>query len=79
MLKTPSLEDVVQFLRNDRARGFAIEIEVDSTIQPDEDAEKQRRTEFVTTVGGLVQQAAPLVMQAPQCLQPVRSGPLPSK
>lgn len=66
LLKTPSLEDVVQFLRNDRARGFAIEIEVDSTIQPDEDAEKQRRTEFVTTVGGLVQQAAPLVMQAPQ-------------
>jgi hypothetical protein len=56
---------VFAFLRNDRLRGFVIEIETDSTIQPDEDAEKQRRIEFVTSVGGLFQQAAPLVMQAP--------------
>lgn len=66
MLKKPSLEEVMAFLRNDKARGFTIEIETDSTIQPDEDAEKQRRVEFVTAVGGLFQQAAPLVMQAPQ-------------
>jgi len=65
ILKRPSFEEVVAFLRNDRARGFVIEIETDSTIQPDEDAEKQRRIEFVTSVGGLFQQAAPLVMQAP--------------
>lgn len=65
-LKKPSLEEVIQFLRNDKARGFTIEIETDSTIQPDEDAEKQRRVEFVTAVGGLFQQAAPIVMQAPQ-------------
>jgi hypothetical protein len=66
MLKKPSFEEVVAFLRNDRARGFVIEIETDSTIQPNEDAEKQRRIEFVTAVGGLFQQAAPIVMQAPQ-------------
>lgn len=66
VLKTPSVEEVTAFLRNDRARGFVIEIETDSTIQPDEDAEKQRRMDFVTTVGGLFQQAAPIVMQAPQ-------------
>lgn len=65
-LKKPSLEEVMAFLRDDRARGFTIEIETDSTIQPDEDAEKQRRVEFVTAVGGLFQQAAPIVMQAPQ-------------
>lgn len=65
-LKKPSLEEVVAFLKNDKARGFTIEIETDSTIQPDEDAEKQRRVEFVTAVGGLFQQAAPIVMQAPQ-------------
>lgn len=65
-LKKPSLEEVIQFLRNDKVRGFTIEIETDSTIQPDEDAEKQRRVEFVTAVGGLFQQAAPIVMQAPQ-------------
>ena len=64
-LKLPAFEDVAAFLKNDRARGFVIEIETDSTIQPDEDADKQRRIEFVTAVGGLFQQAAPLVMQAP--------------
>lgn len=66
MMDKPSFEEVMEFLSDDRTRGFTIEIETDSTIQPDEDAEKNRRTEFVTAVGGLFQQAAPLVQQAPQ-------------
>lgn len=66
IMEQPSFEEVTAFLANDRARGFVIEIETDSTIQPDEDAEKNRRVEFVTAVGGLFQQAAPIVMQAPQ-------------
>jgi hypothetical protein len=65
ILKKPTFEEIAQFLRDDKTRGFVIEIETDSTIQPDEDAEKQRRVEFVTSIGGLFQQAAPLVMQAP--------------
>lgn len=65
LLKKPALEEVEQFLRDDKARGVVIEVETDSTIQPDEDAEKQRRMEFVTSVGTLFQQAAPLVLQAP--------------
>jgi hypothetical protein len=65
-LKMPTFEDVMAFLKDDKARGFTIEIETDSTIQPDEDAEKQRRTEFITAVGGFIAQAAPLVERAPQ-------------
>ena len=65
LLKKPTQEEVATFLQNDRARGFTIEIETDSTIQPDEDAEKQRRIEFGTALGGMFQQAAPIVMQAP--------------
>jgi hypothetical protein len=65
LLKKPTQEEVAAFLRNDRARGFTIEIETDSTIQPDEDAEKQRRIEFGTAIGGIFQQAVPVVMQAP--------------
>lgn len=56
---------VMELLRNDRMRGFVIDIETDSTIQPDEDAEKQRRTEFITAVGSFLQQAAPMIQQAP--------------
>lgn len=65
MLQQPAFEEVVQFLRNDKARGFVIEIETDSTIQPDEDAEKQRRMEFVTAIGMLMKEAGPMVAQAP--------------
>jgi hypothetical protein len=65
LLKQPAREEVAQFIANDRSRGFIIEVETDSTIQPDEDAEKNRRIEFITAVGGMFQQAAPLVMQAP--------------
>ena len=53
-------------LANDDMRGYRIEVETDSTIQPDEDAEKQRRTEFVTAIGGLLQQAVPLLGAAPE-------------
>lgn len=44
-----SIEDVIELLRDDKARGFAFEIATDSTIMTDEMAEKQSRTEFLTT------------------------------
>lgn len=41
------IDDVVDLLRDDRARSFAFEIETDSTILTDELAEKQARAEFM--------------------------------
>lgn len=61
----PTIEKVMGLLRNEKLRPFVLEIETDSTIQPDEDREKQRRVEFLTAIGGFVQQAGPLVMQTP--------------
>lgn len=55
-------------LKDEKLRGFRIDIETDSTIQPDEDAEKQRVNEFLTAVGGFMQQAFPLVQAAPELL-----------
>jgi hypothetical protein len=66
VLEKPTMDEVVQFLKDDRARSLMIEIETDSTIQPNEDEEKQRRLEFVTAIGGLVQQAVPIATQVPQ-------------
>ena len=66
LLDQATIEAVMGLLRDDQTRGFVIEVETDSTIQPDEDAEKARRIEFVTSIGGLFQQAAPIVLQAPQ-------------
>jgi hypothetical protein len=61
-----TLEQVMQLLREQRVRPFVLDIETDSTIQPDEDAAKQRATEFVTAVGGYMGQALPLVQAVPQ-------------
>lgn len=66
MLSSPTIEDVMQLLRSGAAREFRIDIETDSTIQPDEDAEKARRTEFLTAVGGFMQQVGPMVQVMPQ-------------
>ncbi|MGO6845772.1 hypothetical protein ACC764_10170 [Rhizobium ruizarguesonis] len=65
MMQQPAIDEVVQLLRNDSIRGFQIDIETDSTIEPDEDAEKQRRMEFVQMIGGFLQQAGAMAQQNP--------------
>ena len=62
----PTLEKVVELLRTERVRPYALDIETDSTIQPDENAEKQRRSEFLTALGGALGQLAPMVQAQPQ-------------
>lgn len=61
-----TLEKIVGLLREQRVRPFVLEIETDSTIQPDEDAQKQRASEMVTAVGGYMAQAFPLVQSLPE-------------
>lgn len=61
-----TVEKVMALLREQRLRPFILDIETDSTIQPDEDANKQRATEFVTAVGSFMQTTLPLLQQVPQ-------------
>lgn len=49
------IDDVVELLRDDKARSFAFEIETDSTILTDELAEKQARAEFIKAFNGAAQ------------------------
>ena len=58
----------IALLRDDKLRSFRIDVETDSTAQPDEDAEKQRRLEFVDAVGTILEKAVPLVQAAPQLM-----------
>ena len=55
----------VELLRNHSARQFRIDVETDSTIAPDEQAEKVAVNELLTTVGGFLQQSLPVVQAAP--------------
>lgn len=63
---TVTIDMVMKFLRDNRMRGFSLDIETDSTIQPDEDAAKQRATEYIAAMSALFQQAIPAVQQVPQ-------------
>jgi hypothetical protein len=63
----PMVGDLAIALLQDRAkRQFRIDIETDSTIEIDQNAEKAARSEFVTAVGGFIEQASPVLAQAPE-------------
>jgi hypothetical protein len=55
----PTWEEVCAVLQNDKLRGFKIDIETDSTVQPDADAEKAARTELLTALGDFSQRVIP--------------------
>lgn len=61
-----SLEDIDALLKSDKIRPFLLDVETDSTIAPDENAEKQRRTEFLGAVGTFIGQTMPMVQEFPQ-------------
>lgn len=56
LMELPTWEDVEKLIRNDTMRCFRIDIETDSTIKTDQDAEKKARTEFLGAAGGFIQQ-----------------------
>jgi len=62
----PTLDQVFHFLRDNRAKAFVLDIETDSTIMADENAEKQRRTEFVGVLSTLLPQLAQMISMEPK-------------
>lgn len=61
------LIDPAMALLKDRVlRNFRVEIAADSLVQMDENAEQQRRVEFLGAVGGFIEKAAGVGAQAPQ-------------
>lgn len=59
-------ESAVQLLKNGVARHFSIDIEADSTIMPDLEADKAATSEFLTAIGGFIEKSLPAVQQAPE-------------
>jgi len=62
----PTIEQVLYFLKDNRAKAFVLDIETDSTIMADENAEKQRRTEFITALGPLLNQLSMMIQAEPK-------------
>ncbi len=62
-LNTPSWEDVIELLRNEKLRSFRIDIETDSTISLNDEYEKEGITEFMTAFGQMTSQLGPATEQ----------------
>jgi hypothetical protein len=59
-------QQAIQVLRSDDMRGYQVDIETDSTVFEDAEAEKNSRVEFLTAMGGFIQQWIPVVQAVPE-------------
>lgn len=64
-MKVDATQEIMTLLRNDKLRGFRVDIETDSTIQPDASEEQKNRVDllggistFIAGIGPAVQQGA---------------------
>lgn len=65
ILKSPTWEDVQGLLTNNAMRQFRIDIETDSTIEPNETDEQERTVQFLQAITGFFAQVGPLVAAQP--------------
>lgn len=57
---------VEQLLRDDTSRNFRIDVETDSTLEPDQQEEKQTAVEFMTAMTAFMKEAGPMAAQGPE-------------
>lgn len=60
-LNTPDWESVLELLKNDLQRAYRIDIETNSTIEANEQMDKQNITEALAAMGQFIQGVTPLV------------------
>jgi hypothetical protein len=60
------IPQAIALLRDEASKNFRIEVTSDSMIYQDEQQEKADRMAFLSAVGGFIQQAVPMVQQAPE-------------
>lgn len=65
LAETVTIDQVYEFLRDEKLRPFVLDIESDSTIFANEMAEKESRAEFLQVFGLTMQQLSALVAQEP--------------
>ena len=62
----PYVEQALALLRDEPLRNFSIDIEDDTLVQLDKQADQQSRLAFLTTVGGFLDKAVALGRQVPE-------------
>ena len=60
-----AFQKTIQLIKSEKERCANIGIETDSTIMPDEAAEREDRMQFLSSAGAFLQQAGPMALQFP--------------
>lgn len=68
LMDEPTWEDVDNLFKNISLRCFKLDIETDSTIKSDQEAEQMSRVNFLKAAGGFMQQAAGLGESHPEIM-----------
>jgi len=68
MADRPCWDEVLQFIRNEPERRFLIDIETDSSVVADQQAQQQQAVQFMTAVGGYLKSATDAVQATPELL-----------
>lgn len=74
MLSDPSWEEVFGLIRNNPVRCFRIDIETDSTIKMDEQADKASRIEFIEAIGKYIGSAMQTAQEQPEMMPFLAQG-----
>jgi len=64
-------DKALEILRSDKLRGFRVDIETDSTLQADAEADKMAATELFSATMQGINAIAPIVQVAPELVDPV--------
>ena len=59
-------QNAIKLLKDERMRGFRLDVETNSTILADDDEEKGRRIEALSAIGDFIERAMPLITQVPE-------------
>jgi hypothetical protein len=62
----PTLDQVITLLKDQRTKAFVLDIETDSTIQINENEQKQRTSEFIAVLAQVLPQLMQMVQALPQ-------------
>jgi hypothetical protein len=66
MRKMQMIAEAIMLLRQDKMRGFRIDIETDSTVQGDAQQEQAQRVEFLTATTKFIETAAQVTQMVPE-------------
>jgi hypothetical protein len=66
IMAQPTLDQVLKLIKDSRMKSFVLDIETDSTIVPNEQAEKQQRSEFVGMLAQLLPQLTQMITVQPK-------------